>query len=58
MPGLGKQNHRLDVIGKDKLLMVGPIENKMEFHFRMVQGNALEGLIGKPSNAFQPSREE
>jgi hypothetical protein len=50
MPGLRKNNHRLDIGTKNKFAWERPVEIKNEFVLRMLPGNPLQGFKGKTGN--------
>jgi hypothetical protein len=53
MPRGWSGNHWSYVVGEYKGWIVWPVENEYKLMLRMVTGDALQSLIGKPPDPFE-----
>jgi hypothetical protein len=42
-----------NIVTKNKLWIVRPVENEKEFMFRMIDCDPFKGLVGVPTNSFK-----
>ncbi len=53
MAGHGSDYQRSDILAVYKAIVIRPVEQKKEFVFGMVPGDALQRFVCKPADAFQ-----
>lgn len=53
MPGLGKNNMRVNIFGKNKLIAELPVEQEMKLMFGMLGGDTFEVFKRKPANSLE-----
>ena len=53
MPGLGENNMRVNIFGKNKLIAELPVEKEMKLVFGMLGGDSFEVFKGKPANSLK-----
>jgi hypothetical protein len=53
MPCLRADHHRLNIIGEDKFLIVGTIEDKKKLMFGMIARKAFQDFVTEAADAFQ-----
>lgn len=53
MPGRGEKFYGLNVSGKDKIIAVRTVKDKIECVFGMTLHYSFEAMICKPSDAFK-----